>query len=93
MQGLFCVRITHYKNLINSHDFAIPSINSVYHGSESISNLGPRISNLVPDRLREIGSISSFNKEIKNGSLKSVRVEYVRPIYLVLVFCNRLQVT
>ena len=42
MQELFCVSQTHY-NLRNPHQFAIPSVNSVYHGSESISDLGPRI--------------------------------------------------
>ena len=64
MQRLFCVRQTHY-NLKNPHHFGIPSINSVYHGSESISNLGNRIWNLVPDRLKELKSISSFKNEIK----------------------------
>ena len=46
-RDLFCTRKTHYP-----HHFAIPSINSVYHGSESISILEPRIWNLVPDRLK-----------------------------------------
>ena len=64
MQKLFCVRQTCY-NLKNPHHFAIPSVNSVYHGSESISNLGPRIWNLVPDRPKELNSISSFKNEIK----------------------------
>ena len=58
-QGVFCVRQTHY-NFRNPHHFAILSINSNYHGFESISNLGPRIWNLAPDRLREPISISSF---------------------------------
>ena len=40
---------------------------SFYHGSENISNLDPRIWNLVPDRLKKL-------------SLKSVSVDYVRPI-------------
>ena len=31
---------------------AIPCINSVYHGFEGISNLGPRTWSLVPDRLK-----------------------------------------
>ena len=69
MQGLFCVRQTHY-NLRNSHHFAIPSTNSVYHGSESISNLVPRIWNLVPDRLKELNSISTFKHEIKRWQSK-----------------------
>ena len=64
IQGLFWVRQTHY-NLRNPHHFAIPSVNFVYHGSESISNLGLRIWNLVPDRLKEVNSISSFKNEIK----------------------------
>ena len=62
MQGLFCVRPTHY-NLINPHHFTIPSINSVYHASESISNIGPRIWDLVSDRLKELNSIGSFKNE------------------------------
>ena len=66
MQGLFCVSnlCTNY-NLRNSHHFAIPSISSVYHGSESISNIGPRIWNLLPDRQKELNSINSFKSEIK----------------------------
>ena len=92
MQGRFCVRQTHY-NLRNPHHFAIPSVNSFHHGSKSISNLGPRIWNLVPDRLKEPSSISSFKNGIKDGSLNSARVGYVRPISLALVFCNSLQVT
>ena len=62
MQGLFSVKQTH--NLRNPHHFGIPSINSVYQGSENISHLGPRIWNLVPNRLKERNSISSFNNEI-----------------------------
>ena len=55
MQELFCVRQTHY-NLRNPHHFATPSINSIYYGSESMSNLRPRISNFAPDGLKEINS-------------------------------------
>ena len=51
VQGLFCVRQTYY-NLRNCHHFAIPRVNSVYDGSESISNLALRIWNLVPDKLK-----------------------------------------
>ena len=51
VQGLFCARQTYY-NLRNRHYFPIPRVNSVYDGSESISNLGLRIWNLVPDKLK-----------------------------------------
>ena len=59
MQGFFCGRQTRY-NFKNPHHFSIPSINSIYHGSESISDLGPSIWNLVHDRLKELDSGSSF---------------------------------
>ena len=42
MQRLFCVRQIRY-NLRNPHHFAILSINSVTHGSESMSNFELRI--------------------------------------------------
>ena len=64
MQGSFCVKQTNY-NLRNPHHFAVPHVNSVYHGSESVLNLGPGLWNLVPDRLTELNSISSFKNEIK----------------------------
>ena len=63
MQEVFCVRQTHYS-LKNPHRFTIPGINSVYHGSDSIS-IKPRIWNLVPDRLKDLNSISSFKNKIK----------------------------
>ena len=44
--------------------------------------------NLVSDRLKERNSIGA----LKSGSLKSVRVDYVRPLYLTWDFCNPLQV-
>ena len=64
MHGLFCVRQTHY-NLRNPHHFAILSVKFFYHRSKSISDLGPRIWNLAPDRLKEVNSINSFENEIK----------------------------
>ena len=52
-------------NLRNFTFFTIPAVNSVYNGSESISNLGPRIWNLVPNKLKELESVNLFKKEIK----------------------------
>ena len=87
--------------------FPISSRNSVYHGSESISNLQTRAWNIVSDRLKDLNSISSFKNEIKRWhailhslhgqisgySLKYVRVGYANPIYPALVFCYLLQIT
>ena len=53
-------------NLRNHSYFLILTVKTVYHGSESIKNLGPRIWNLVPDNLKQLGDIDSFKTEIKN---------------------------
>ena len=40
-------------------------LKTVYHGSESISNIGPKIWDLAPNRLKEIVSFKVFNQAIK----------------------------
>ena len=60
----FHVRQNNY-NLRHDSYFAIPNVKSVYHGTESLSNLAPRIWNLVLDKLKQLVDIYSFKKEIK----------------------------
>ena len=55
----------HYYNLRNNAEFAIPAIRTVYHGSESISYLGPKVWNILPDRLKNANSLETFKSEIK----------------------------
>ena len=61
---LFMVRQNNY-NLKHRSYFSVPNVKSVYHGSESLSNLGPRIWNLVPDTFKQLDDINSFKTEIK----------------------------
>ena len=65
ISDLFEVGENNY-NLRNHSYFLIPTVKTVYHGSESIKNLGPRIWNLVPNNLKQLGDIDSFKTEIKN---------------------------
>ena len=37
----------------------------MYHGSECISFLGPKIWNILPDRLKNVNSIQAFKMQIK----------------------------
>ena len=68
---LFHVRQNNY-NLRHDSYFAIPNVKSVYHGTESLSNLGPRIWNLVPDKLKQLTfDIHAFKKEIKKWKPKN----------------------
>ena len=61
---LFHVRQNNYNLRYDSY-FAIPNVKSVYYGTESLSNLEPRIWNLVPDKLKQLVDIHAFKKEIK----------------------------
>ena len=50
---MFRARRNNY-NLRHSSFFSIPYVKTVYHWSESLSNLGPRIWNLVPSKQKEL---------------------------------------
>ena len=54
---LFEHKEEHYYHLRNNAEFAIPAIRTIYHGSESISSLGPKILNILPDRLKNANSL------------------------------------
>ena len=54
----------HY-NLCNQNDFEIPFVRTVYHGTESISCLGPKIWNIVPPEFKQNKSLNSFKKTIR----------------------------
>ena len=51
--------------LIQNSEFSRPRTNTVYHGTESISNLGPKLWDLVPSNLKEICDLDKFKKAIK----------------------------
>ena len=51
--------------------FAIPNVKSAYHGTESLSNLGSRIWNLLPDKLKQLVDIHAFKKEMTKWKLEN----------------------
>ena len=51
--------------LRQNYQFSRPRINTVYHRTESISNLGPIIWDLVPSNLKGICDLDKFKKAIK----------------------------
>ena len=62
------------KNLfpVDKHPYTLRQFQSsrrllktVSHGSESISNIGPKLWDLTPNRLKEIVSLKVFNQAIK----------------------------
>ena len=62
---LFEQRNEQHYDLRKNSQFTIPPIRTVYHGSESISFLGPKIWNILPDRLKNVNSIEAFKMQIK----------------------------
>ena len=59
MKDIFPINRNPY-NLRQNSQFSRPRIKTVYHGTESISNLGPKIWDLVPNNLKEIGELDKF---------------------------------
>ena len=49
-------------NLIQNSQFSRHRINTVYHVTKSISNLGPKIWDLVPSNLNKINELDKFKK-------------------------------
>ena len=52
-------------NLQIISDFAMPNVRSVFHGSKSLSQLGPKTWEIVPLELKELTSAVAFKKGIK----------------------------
>ena len=64
MKDIFPINRNPY-NLRQNSQFSRPRINTVYNGTESISNLGSKIWDLVPSNLNEIGELDKLKKLIK----------------------------
>ena len=68
---IFHRRDINYNLRINS-DFAMPNVMSVFHGSQSISYLGPKIWDIVPFELKELTSVvAAFKKGINEWKPKN----------------------
>ena len=63
MKDIFPINRNPY-NLRQNSQFSGPQINTVYHGTESISNHRPKIWDLVPSNLKEISALDKFKNAI-----------------------------
>ena len=61
---LFYVQHNSYNLRHNSY-FAIIDVKSVSHGKASLSNLEPRIWNLISNKLKQLVYVYAFTKKIK----------------------------
>ena len=56
-------------NLRQISEFSRPMVKSVHHGSESFSFLRPKIWDRLLDDYKDIGSLNTLKKRLKNGRL------------------------
>ena len=80
---LFCRRDDIFYNLQSNSYFAVPNVKSVFHGSESISYLGPKIWDIAPFELKELTSLNAFKNGIKNSNQKTALAGYASNTYQI----------
>ena len=64
LRGIFVPKISSY-NLRMNNTFQRRQVHYVYHGTESLSFLGPKIRDLVPLELKQLESLEVFKLKIK----------------------------
>ena len=63
---IFTQRINNHYNLRHINHFETPFVRTVYNGTESVSYLGPKIWDIVPEEYKTLNSLNSFKESIKN---------------------------
>ena len=63
----------HRYELRKNPDFAVPSVKSVHKDLESLSDLGPKISELLPLDIKETETFSQFKAKIKKRNSQNCR--------------------
>ena len=65
MEKIFTFKSMDY-NLRNNTSLKIGNVKTVYYGTESLTNLGAKIWNLLPNEYKELKSLSTFKSRISN---------------------------
>ena len=63
---IFMQRINNHYNLRHINHFETPFVRTVYNERESVSYLGPKIWDIVPEEYKTLNSLNSFKESIKN---------------------------
>ena len=75
-------------NLRGNSNFAVSNVKSVFHGSENISYLGPKIWDIVPLELKQLTNLNAFKKGIKNWQPKNCPCRLCKQYILNLGFIS-----
>ena len=63
---IFMQRINNHYNLRHINHFETPFVRTVYNGTESVSYLGPKIWDIVPEEYKTLNSLNGFKESVKN---------------------------
>ena len=86
---IFCIRDETSYELRQRSCFHIPSVNTVFSGTESIRFLGPKIWELIPNNIKCLENLKGFKTAIKNENQHHAHVESAKHIFMVLDFYNK----
>ena len=86
---IFKLRGEQTYNLRKLSQFYRPKVNSVYKGTKSVTFLGPKIWDLVPNELKDIGNLAAFKKQSKAGHQRNVLVGFVKTILEMSVLLKK----
>ena len=65
MDNVLKLRTENPYSLRQGSEFSRPIVKTAYHGTESLSYLGPKVWDILPEKLRNMDNLESFKKEIK----------------------------
>ena len=65
INNIFKLKAENSYNLRQVSEFSRPMVKSAYHGTESISCLGPKLWDILPEKLKNVDNLEYFEKEIK----------------------------
>ena len=71
VKKLFTPNTEHPYNLRHLHQFKMPSVNTVYHDTESICFLGPKIWDILPESFKKMKNVEAFKRAIKTWKPKT----------------------
>ena len=84
----YFVRNMHNYNLRSRSDLRVPSINTVFTGSNSINHFGTVIWNSIPAELRWINPFQVFKSEIKAWRPTNCACRLCKKLHRKLRFCQ-----
>ena len=74
--------------LRQNSQFCKPRINTVFHGTESISNVGPKIWKLLPSILDRYVTWMNFKRSLNKGDLRIVLVDCAKILFKMSALCK-----